>query len=258
MKTINMVAVIVSLFILLNTSAMAGAKQYTIVKSRPGNFVNIKKIIPSIQVDARYYSKHNFVGKRINGYKAPVCLLTKQAAVALKKVQDKLKPMHLSLKTYDCYRPQRAVDNFASWAKKLQNTKMKREFYPGVNKVHLFEQGYIAYHSGHSRGSTFDVTIVPSNSIIPTYDEHVPQVACTQKKSLRTPDNSLDFGTGFDCFSPKSHPDYKKLPAQSKANRLLLRRLMINAGFKPLKTEWWHFTLKNEPYPNTYFNFPVQ
>ncbi|WP_395946534.1 M15 family metallopeptidase [Caedibacter taeniospiralis] len=228
------------------------------ITTKPNDFVNIKDVIPGIQVDMRYFSDNNFVGKIIKGYQAPLCLLTKEAALGIKKVQDKLVPMGLSLKVYDCYRPQMAVNNFADWAKDIDDSKMKAQYYPKVDKKNLFSQGYIDYHSGHSRGSTVDLTIVPFNSKTPKYTETTQLVSCTAPKKLRAADNSLDFGTGFDCFSPVSHPDYQELSPQIKANRLLLQTLMMDAGFKPLITEWWHFTLLNEPYPSTYFNFPVE
>ena len=224
---------------------------------RPADFENLQKVAPEIQADLKYFSDHNFVGRRIKGYEAPVCWLTSAAAQALKTVAQRLLPMGLTLKVYDCYRPQTAANDFAAWAKDLNDTKMRTEFYQEVDKSRLFSDGYIAYRSGHSRGSTVDLTIVPVGSQIPVYDPKRPQVSCTAPIAQRTPDNSLDFGTGFDCFSPRSHPSYQDLPPQPKANRLLLQSLMSQAGFKPIETEWWHFTLINEPYPDTYFDFPV-
>lgn len=223
----------------------------------PADFINVQEIIPQAQTDIRYFTDHNFIGRKIKGYEAPVCLLTKKAANALKEVENQLLPMGLTLKFYDCYRPQTAVNDFADWATQLNNLKMRAEFYPNVDKQNLFRDGYIAYRSEHSRGSTVDLTIVPVSSKIHTYQPGQKLVSCTASKEERFPDNSLDFGTGYDCFSPKSHPDYQLLSAQTKANRLLLQSLMIQAGFKPLDTEWWHFSLINEPYPNTYFDFPV-
>ncbi len=246
------------LLLMIPLIAVANADNITTEKQRPDNFVDIKKFIPDIQTDMRYFSEHNFVGRKINGYLAPVCLLTIPAAQALKTVSEQLLPMGLTLKVYDCYRPQTAVDDFASWATEINNTTMRTEFYPLVDKSKLFSEGYIAYKSGHSRGSTLDLTIVPVNSKIPGYDKKMQQVNCTAPQSQRFPDNSLDTGTGYDCFSPVSHPGYQNIPAQSRANRLLLQSLMIHAGFKPLDTEWWHFTLADEPYPNTYFDFPVK
>ncbi len=224
---------------------------------RPADFVNVQKAVPHIQTDVRYFTAHNFVGRRISGYKAPACLLTKPAAQALQSVVERLVPMGLTLKVYDCYRPQTAVNDFAVWAEDLKATKMRAEFYPTVDKTRLFADGYIAYQSGHSRGSTVDLTIVPLGSQIPGYDPKRKQVSCTAPMSQRAQDNSLDFGTGYDCFSPVSHPDDQTVSGQQRANRLLLQSLMVQAGFKPLDTEWWHFTLVNEPYPSTYFDFPV-
>ncbi|RUL76181.1 D-alanyl-D-alanine dipeptidase [Dyella choica] len=238
-------------------SASAGAGQdFKVERRRPDNFVDVARAIPKMQFDIRYYSAHNFVGRRVHGYEQAACLLTGPAVAALKKVEDQLLPMGLTLKAYDCYRPQSAVDDFVSWAADTQDNRMQAEFYPSVRKDRLFEQGYIAAHSGHSRGSTIDLTLVPVNSVIPGFDGRLADCAAPQEK--RVPDNSLDFGTGFDCFSPASHPDYQAISAQAKANRRLLQSLMGSAGFVPLETEWWHFTLKNEPYPDTYFDFPVR
>ncbi len=229
-----------------------------IEKNRPENFVNVKQFIPEIQTDIRYYSNHNFVGRRVNGYEQPACLLTKPAAIALKAAESQLLTMELTFKVYDCYRPQTAVNDFANWATQIKNITMRTEFYPTVDKKNLFRDGYIAYQSGHSRGSTLDLTIVPLNSKIPSYNPTLKQVSCTASQQKRSPDNSLNFGTGFDCFSPVSHPDYQQLSPQIKANRLLLQTIMKQVGFKPLDAEWWHFTLVNEPYPDTYFDFPIK
>ncbi len=233
--------------------ADASSRNGKVETQRPADFLDIKKFIPEVQTDIRYFSEHNFVGRRIEGYQMPVCLLTEAAAVALKSVVKQLLPMGLTLKIYDCYRPQTAVNDFARWATDINDTKMRAEFYPTVEKSQLFEQGYIAYNSGHSRGSTLDLTIVPLDS-----HEVSSLTRCSVPQSSHYPENSLDFGTGFDCFSPASHPDYQGISAQARANRLLLRLLMTQAGFIPLDTEWWHFTLANEPYPDTYFDFPVR
>jgi D-alanyl-D-alanine dipeptidase len=227
-------------------------------RQRPGSFVDVRQAIPSMQFDIRYDTSHNFVGRRIHGYEQPACLLTAPAAAALKKVQERLLPMGLTLKAYDCYRPQSAVDDFVSWAADAKDRRMQAEFYAAVAKERLFADGYIAAHSGHSRGSTIDLTIVPSGSAMPSVAHKGALRDCAAPQAERAPDNSLDFGTAFDCFSPLSHPSYADLPAQAKANRLLLQALMEDAGFAPLETEWWHFTLKNEPYPDTYFDFPVR
>lgn len=248
----------VSFLCLIALDFSVNAQAIDLRTTRPADFVNAQQVIPQLQTDIRYDSPHNFVGRKIRGYEASVCLLTRPAAEALKKVETTLLTMGLTLKVYDCYRPQTAVNDFASWARDIDNTKMRTEFYPVVNKQDLFRDGYIAYQSGHSRGSTIDLTIVPVNSQIPAYDPKAKQIACTAPQAQRFPDNSLDFGTGYDCFSPMSHPSYQDLSAEAKRNRLLLQTLMKQAGFEPLSTEWWHFTLINEPYPNTYFDFPVK
>jgi D-alanyl-D-alanine dipeptidase len=242
---------------LLGLAQAAETEEIKIESKRPNDFINVETAIPQMQIDMRYFSAHNFVGRRIRDYEAPVCLLTQPAVQALKSVVDRLLPMGLTLKAYDCYRPQAAVNDFARWAEEINNTTMRTEFYPTVDKRKLFSDGYIDYHSGHSRGSTIDLTIVPIGSAIPEYNKNLAQVSCTAPKSQRFSDNSLDFGTGFDCFSPSAHPDFQGVSPQAKANRLLLQSLMMQAGFKPLSTEWWHFTLLHEPYPNTYFDFPV-
>jgi len=239
-------------------SHISVAEDIQLNNDKPADIIDAKTMIPQLQVDIRYYGIHNFIGQRVMGYEAPKCLLTKEAVTALKQVEDKMLPMGLTLKVYDCYRPQMAVDNFISWAKDINNIRMKTEFYPDVDKHNLFKDGYIAAKSGHSRGSTMDLTIVPLGGMIPIYDPKRKLVACTEPVDKRFPDDSLDFGSGFDCFSYVSHPDYQGLKPQYRANRLLLKVLMEDAGFNGLKEEWWHFTLKNEPYPKTYFNFPIK
>ncbi len=165
----------------------------------------------------------------------------------------------LSLKIYDAYRPQRAVTHFVKWAKVLSDTSMKREFYPVVHKKNLFKEGYIAAKSGHSRGSTVDLTIVPLP--LPKQESYTPGqklCPCTQTADRRFKDNSLDMGTGYDCFSVLSWTENKSLTAQQRANRLLLKSVMEKYGFKNYSREWWHFTLKDEPFPDTYFDFIIQ
>ncbi len=221
-------------------------------------FVSVTELDPTIVVDARYFGEHNFIGGPINGYEASKCLLTKETGGALAEVQRELRPMGLGLKTYDCYRPQRAVDQFVSWAKDLGDTKMRAEFYPTVDKADLFRDGYIAEKSGHSRGSTVDLTIVA----LPPADQEQyhagdPLRACTLPADQRFRDNSLDFGTGYDCFDPLAHTANLSVGATQRAMRELLTNVMAEHGFTNLAEEWWHFTLKNEPFPNTYFDFPI-
>ena len=225
----------------------------------PPGFVDAATVIPGLVVEMRYFGHHNFLGRPVAGYEAPRCLLTRQAANALAQVQAELKPMGLGLKVYDCYRPQRAVSDFVAWAKDLQDKTTKAEFYPTVPKDQLFKRGYIAAKSSHSRGSTTDLTIIPLPAPPqPAYKPGQKLRPCFAPAGQRFADNSLDMGTGFDCFSALSHTANPKMGPQQRVNRLLLKSLMDKYGFQNLDEEWWHFTLRNEPFPNTYFDFPVR
>lgn len=209
-------------------------------------FVNITDVIPDVILEIRYFGTYNFVGTRIDGYEAPTALLTRQAADSLKAVSDDLKRMGFRLKIYDAYRPQKAVDHFVRWAKDVNDTVMKRYFYPDLDKSMLFPQEYIIERSGHTRGSTLDLTLFDMDK-----------------------EKEADMGGTFDWFGKESHPDFcgnpdtfeylpsDSLTAEQFNNRMILRRAMMRHGFKPLHTEWWHFTLENEPFPDTYFTFPV-
>lgn len=224
----------------------------------PDGFVEIREVIPDIILDLRYITNHNFLGVRVDGYETEKCYITKTAADSLSKVQAELKKFKLSLKIYDAYRPQRAVDHFVRWAKELSDALTKKEFYPTVDKSRLFVDGYIAEKSGHSRGSTVDLTIVsiplPHQ---PVFDAN-NQCECYKPVDERYKDNSLDMGTGFDCFNELSHTENPNLTPQQRANRLLLKSLMDKYGFKNLAEEWWHFTLRDEPFPDTYFDFAIE
>lgn len=197
-------------------------------------FVLLTDVVPDAILEIRYYSTYNFVGDRIEGYRQPTALLTKEAAQALKAVSDDVKRKGYRLKIYDAYRPQMAVSHFMRWAQDFKDTRMKPYFYPELKKDVLFPLGYIAEHSGHSRGSTVDLTLFDMK---------------TEKE--------VDMGGTFDYFGELSHPDYRGITRQQYKNRMILRKAMLAHGFKPLAEEWWHFTLKDEPYPDTYFTFPV-
>lgn len=198
-------------------------------------FVSVSDVVPDVLLEIRYYSTYNFVGERLPGYDEPVALLTQEAADALRAVSDELVAQGYRLKIYDAYRPQQSVDRFKAWAKDLDNTRMKPYFYPERDKSVLFKEGYISSHSGHSRGSTVDLTLFDM---------------ATGKE--------VDMGGTFDWFDPLSHANRTEgLTDQQIANRALLRDAMTSHGFKSMSTEWWHFTLQNEPYPDTYFDFPV-
>lgn len=203
----------------------------------PKGFVHVDEVIPDVRVELRYATTHNFVGERIHGYQGGRAILTREAAQALARVQEELRRFGLGLKLFDAYRPQRAVDHFVAWAGDLKDVRTKGEFYPKVRKEDLFRDDYIAARSGHSRGSTVDLTIVPLDD--PAARE-------------------LDMGSGFDLFGPESWPEYRAIPPEQRAHRLLLQSLMKKHGFRPYPKEWWHFTLENEPYPATYFDFPVR
>ena len=198
------------------------------------DFVVVSQVIPDAILEIRYHSTFNFVGDRIDGYDEPCALLTREAALALKEASDDLMAQGYRIKIYDAYRPQDAVNHFVRWAKDLGDTRMKAYFYPEVDKSQLFSSGYIAKRSGHSRGSTVDITLFDLST-----------------------GKDADMGGTFDYFGDASHYEYKKLTPEQKNNRLILRKAMTAHGFKPISTEWWHFTLIDEPYPDTYFNFPV-
>lgn len=199
------------------------------------DFVYLKDVDASIQTELRYFSNQNFIGKPIDGYQKDFVIVTKQTAEALQKIQAILKKEGLSLKVFDAYRPQQAVNHFVRWAKVLNDTLMKNEYYPKVPKSQLFQLGFIASKSGHTRGSTVDITLV----------------------NIKT-GKELDMGSTYDFFGEESHPFYKKITKKQQKNRLFLRKIMLENGFNPYDNEWWHFTLKNEPFPDTYFNFPIE
>ena len=197
-------------------------------------FVSVGDAIPDVLLDIRYYSSFNFIGERIDGYEEPVALLTREAAEALKAVSDEATGLGYRLKIFDAYRPQKAVDHFVRWAKDPGDTRMKSYFYPDLEKKDIIPQHYIAEHSGHSRGSTVDLTLLDMAS-----------------------QRDLDMGGTFDFFGEKSHPDYAGVSEAQHANRMLLQGLMVKHGFCSLDSEWWHFTLGNEPCPDTCFTFSV-
>ncbi|MBR6470497.1 MAG: M15 family metallopeptidase [Victivallales bacterium] len=222
----------------------------------PDGFVHLEQVIPDALLEIRYYSAYNFVGARIDGYERPTALLTAEAARALKTVGDDVRVLGYRLKIYDAYRPQRAVTHFMNWAKDPSDTRMKAFFYPNLEKSDLFARGYLVEHSGHSRGSTVDLTLFDMAS-----------------------EQEIDMGGTFDWFGKESHPDWcgnpetgeytggfagdtppasGKINAVQFRNRMVLRQAMMRHGFRPLAEEWWHFTLENEPYPNTYFTHPVK
>ena len=200
----------------------------------PSGFVVLADYVPAIIQEIRYHSSYNFIGERIDGYEEPCALLTIEAARALKSVSSEMLVQGYRLKVYDAYRPACAVKQFVLWGLEDQDVRMKPYFYPELEKQALFSEGYIAKQSSHSRGSTVDLTLL----------------------DMKT-GKELDMGGPFDLFSEVSHPDYRGITDDQYENRMILQRAMIRGGFQPIDCEWWHFTLKNEPYPDTYFEFPV-
>ena len=205
-----------------------------ILSDDSSDFVLLSEAVPDAILEIRYYSTYNFVGDRIDGYEEPLAMLTTEAAAALREVSDELMDMGYRLKIFDAYRPQMAVTHFMNWALDTEDTRMKEYFYPDLDKDVLFPQGYIAEHSGHSRGSTVDLTLFDMNT-----------------------EREVDMGGTFDFFGELSHPDYTDITEEQYAMRMLLREVMMKHGFRPLEEEWWHFTLNDEPYPDTYFTFPI-
>jgi len=224
----------------------------------PADFVALQGVDPTILQEIRYFTAHNFTGDPVEGYLAPICILTRPAAEALARAQQDFVERGYTLKVYDCYRPQRAVDDFVAWAEDVNDRRMMAEFYPRVDKSVLFDDGYIAQRSGHSRGSTVDLTLVALPAITtPPYVPGQQLVDCTASQSLRFADNSIDMGTGFDCFDPLAHTLNPLIEGDEHKNRLLLTEGLARQGFVNYDKEWWHFTYQLEPYPDTFFDFPI-
>lgn len=247
--------IIVTLALAAGLASMSGCDRGPVdAAGDSSRFVTLTDAVPDAILEIRYFGTYNFVGERIDGYLEPTALLTEAAAEALKEVSDDVMSQGYRLKIYDAYRPQKAVDHFVRWATDIADVRMKPYFYPDLDKDVLFPEGYICEQSGHTRGSTVDLTLFDMD---------------TEKE--------VDMGGTFDWFGPESHPDFcgnpltgeytgdnSKSPAARSitekqfANRMILRRAMLAHGFKPLDTEWWHFTLEDEPFPDTYFTFPVK
>ena len=220
----------------------------------PAGFVYLSDVDPTIIQDIRYGGEDNFTGAVVPGYGARECVLAGEAAAALKAVQAALRDKHLWLKVYDCYRPAQAVAAFVAWAKRADDPTAKEAYYPSLDKSDLFPD-YIATRSGHSRGATVDVSLVPLGA-----DDVAPGNAgsCTTTPGDRGDDGSLAMGTRFDCFDARAHTEAPGLSEKEHANRQRLVSAMQAAGFKNYPLEWWHFTLDPEPYPDTYFDFPIE
>jgi D-alanyl-D-alanine dipeptidase len=224
----------------------------------PPDFVSLADVDPTILPDIRYFTPHNFTADPVDGYLAPMCILTRPAAEALHRAQQKFLEQGFTLKVYDCYRPQRAVNDFVAWAKDLADQRMKAEFYPHVDKTQLFADGYIADQSGHTRGSTMDLTVVPlPPQETRPYLPGEPLIDCTAPQPLRFADNTIDMGTGYDCFDTLAHTLDPRVQGEQLKNRLFLKDGLEEQGLVNYENEWWHYTFKPEAYPDTYFDFPV-
>jgi zinc D-Ala-D-Ala dipeptidase len=221
-------------FSIFAAALVISASHAAAAQAPPAAFVDAATVVPGLVEDMRYAGAHNFVGRPIDGYETARCWLTQPAAAALAAVARDLAPRGLVLKVFDCYRPARAVTNFMRWAHDLNDTAGKAEFYPQVDKRTLFRDGYISSRSGHSRGSTIDLTLAEASG------------------------RELDMGTPFDFFSPRSSPGDPNVGSDARTNRALLAAAMRRRGFRPYAKEWWHFTLAGEPFPATYFDFPVR
>jgi D-alanyl-D-alanine dipeptidase len=243
--------------VVLTVSAVLAAIPASVAEM-PKDFVYLRDIDPSIEQDMRYAGADNFTGRKVPGYDAAECVMVRQAAEALKEVQAYVKAKGLSLKVYDCYRPPQAVAAFVDWSKAPDDPDEKAVHYPALAKSELFPQGYIATVSGHSRGATMDLTLVPRNAPArPEANEHALG-ACTAPAADREADTSIDMGTGFDCFDVKANTAFPGLSTEQQQNRDMLVDAMARHGFKNYEKEWWHYTLENEPYPDTVFDFPIE
>ncbi|MEV6106994.1 M15 family metallopeptidase [Streptomyces sp. NPDC051940] len=225
----------------------------------PREFVALDDVDPTILRDIRYAGPHNFTGARVPGYDEPLCVLTRPAARALARAQGALRKRGYSLKVYDCYRPQRAVDRFVRWAADPRDTLMRTEFYPNLPKSRLFADGYLAERSGHSRGSEVDITLVRLPAVEQAgYRPGQRLTPCTARAGKRFADNSIDMGTGYDCFDTLSHTLSPAVTGKARSNRLLLKDALEREGFRNFRYEWWHFNFRPEPFERTRFDFPVR
>lgn len=250
MKRLSLIVALVMIFVACDRKENKEVKEVETIDTAAllpeedaSQFVSITDVVPDAILEIRYFSSYNFIGERIPGYEQPIAMLTRQAADSLKAVSDDLLQKGYRLKIFDAYRPQCAVDFFMEWAADTTDVRMQDYFYPELDKSVLIPQGYIAEESGHTRGSTIDLTLF----------------------DMKT-EREVDMGCTFDYFGVASHPDvlpeqeigaYRPINQEQYDNRMILREAMLAHGFKPYDCEWWHFTLENEPFPDTYFTFPV-
>ncbi|CAF1237913.1 unnamed protein product [Adineta steineri] len=225
----------------------------------PTGFVYVHDIIPDIQVSLRYGTEENFLGCIVNGYYSNVSIMTEAAAHALRRVQELAKENGYELVIYDSYRPQKSVNHFIKWSEDPNDPQSKKDhYYPRINKENAFNLGYIAKKSGHTRGSTIDLTIIPigkrvSNSVVP-----IKRILNDNSTILFLDDATVDMGSSFDLLDEASHTESKLVDDNHQKMRMMFKSFMEQAGFVNYTKEWWHYTLKNEPFPNTYFDFDVK
>lgn len=245
---------IVKLFILFTLSVVMNIPH---AFALPDEFVYLKDIDPTIIEDLRYYSNENFIGRKIDGYKANRVILTSEAADALSRVQQQLLKDGYSLVVYDAYRPARSVDYFKQWSLDLSDQSEKEKYYPAINKVDVFKLGYVAEKSSHSRGSTVDITIIKLGTVLKNISAGSRQLRDGSSVPFLD-DGTIDMGTSFDLFGEASHHDNNLIDSKHLKMRNYLRNIMKTNGFDDYKEEWWHYTLKQEPFPDTYFDFEVE
>lgn len=250
------------LLIALMFGAYSHAKREMEPIAREKGFVYLEEIDPTIQVSLRYYGNENFLGRRVKAYNKNVLMMTREAAQALKRVQEDLKKDGYELVIYDAYRPQDAVDNFMIWSLDVNDQIKKDHYYPRVNKARVFELGYVAERSGHTRGSTVDLTIIKKGQKVHDIVEQ-KRILLDGFTITFLDDGTVDMGSSFDLFDVASHYESPVITPEYKKMRTYLHDMMVKHGFKPYSEEWWHFTLENEPYPasrgdSSYFNFPIE
>jgi zinc D-Ala-D-Ala dipeptidase len=229
--------------------------------ARSKGFVYLHEIDPTILVSLRYNSNENFIGKPIDGYKKSVVIITKQAAEALKKVQEEVKKEGYNLVVYDAYRPQQAVNHFMQWSEAVKDQSKKSQYYPRIDKARVFELGYVSKRSGHSRGSTIDLTLIKDGQKLHEIKEKDRTLLDGYTIKILD-DGTLDMGSSFDLFDMASHFENSLIEEKYKKMRAYLKKVMEKYGFKNYAEEWWHFTLKDEPFPagqdSSYFDFEIE
>jgi D-alanyl-D-alanine dipeptidase len=251
MKNVIANFIVCAFAVVSNSAAWADARL-------PKGLVYLSKVDPTIHQDMRYAGAHNFVGRPIVGYAAAECILSERAAAALKAAQELLAAKQLSLIVWDCYRPVQAVHDFLRWTTDSSASQMKREFFPKTNKNLLFPLGYLTRRSKHSRASTVDLGITPSSlKELPAFDPKAKLVPCTETQGVRFEDGTIDLGTGYDCLDVLANVNAKEVGKVARDNRIYLRDIMRSVGFRPYNKEWWHFELRNEPFPTTEFDFQI-